>query len=127
MGISNTLLLCVLTAFIGSFLVRTQGLQTFNAARESLQKQSVPLKEIFDGICIAISGALLLTPGFFTDVIGFSLLIPQLRQLARDFIASKFEFKTNMHNAGTPSDPDIIEAEYIEVEPEEVNDEDNKP
>ena len=75
-GILQTLLLCVLTAIIGGFLVKKQGLETLFNAQKNLQGGTLPMKEIFDGFCLVVAGALLMTPGFFTDIVGFSLLVP---------------------------------------------------
>lgn len=70
----------IVTAILGSHHVRQQGLKTlFNAKKEAATGQ-VPTQSIVDGIFILISGLLLLTPGFLTDFIGFSFLIPPIRR-----------------------------------------------
>tara|TARA_B100001996_G_scaffold373092_1_gene350218 strand:- start:217 stop:687 length:471 start_codon:yes stop_codon:yes gene_type:complete len=78
-GLLATIGVVVLTAIIGTFLIRHQGIATIKKAQESLKENILPVNEAFDGLCILIAGALLLTPGFFTDAIGFSLFIPSLR------------------------------------------------
>lgn len=76
----NTFLIVIVTAMLGSHFVRQQGLKTlFNAKKEAASGQ-VPTQSIVDGIFILISGLLLLTPGFFTDFVGFSFLIPPVRR-----------------------------------------------
>lgn len=90
-GLVLTLLLCVVTAMIGAALIRHQGLQTVFAAKEALQHNELPINELFDGICLAIAGVTLMTPGFFTDGIGFSLLFPPLRLALRHYLAQKFK------------------------------------
>lgn len=80
-GIISTLLLCVLTAVIGATLLRQQGLRTLFTAQKQIDEGLLPLREIFDGFCLAIAGATLITPGFFTDFIGFMLLLPPMRDL----------------------------------------------
>jgi UPF0716 protein FxsA len=123
-GVLKTLLLCVLTAIIGGLLVRHQGFETLRKAQTSLAQGQMPLDTIFDGICIVISGALLLTPGFFTDIIGFSLLVPVFRSFLRQTIvkSGKFSVHTaqNSHNRSR-ADSDIIEGDYEEVPKEPKN------
>lgn len=120
-GLLKTLLLCVLTAFIGGMLVRHQGLQTLFKAQNNLRTGAIPLTEIFDGFCIVIAGALLLTPGFFTDIIGFSLLVPQFRHIARGFLGKTTHFQqTKPH--GTKSNGNVIEGDYETLD----NDDNNK-
>lgn len=122
-GIGYTLFLCVLTAFIGAALVRHQGIQTLAAAQQSLNQGALPVQEIFDGFCILAAGLTLITPGFFTDGLGFLLLFPPFRVWLRRFVSQRFDFKAS----GYPGpgrghdDPDIIEGEYIEIKDEEEN------
>ena len=68
------------TAFLGTYLVRRQGLAAWNKAQHHMQHQQLPLEEVFTGLCLLVAGALLLTPGFLTDAIGFTLLIPPFRK-----------------------------------------------
>lgn len=79
-GVLPTIGLVILTAVLGSFLLRQQGLATVLRAREKMAGGALPASEMVEGICLAVGGALLLTPGFFTDAIGFICLIPGLRQ-----------------------------------------------
>lgn len=78
-GLVPTLALVVLTAVIGTLMLRAQGLSTFNRARASLDRGEPPVREVFDGACLLVGGALLLTPGFVTDTLGFLLLLPPVR------------------------------------------------
>lgn len=80
-GAVPTIALVVLTAAIGAALLRQQGLATVSQAQLKMQQGNIPLEEIVAGIFLAVGGALLLTPGFITDVIGFSCLIPGLRKV----------------------------------------------
>ncbi len=80
-GLGWTLALVVLTALAGTVLLRAQGLATLGRARTSLDRGALPVREVFDGACLLIGGALLLTPGFFTDSVGFLLLLPPVRGL----------------------------------------------
>jgi len=90
-GALNTILMIVITAMIGTWLLRSQGLQTLQRAQESLNQNVFPASEVFDGLCLIVAGGLLLTPGFVTDVFGFLLFVPwvrkKLREMAWSFLA----------------------------------------
>ena len=79
-GALPTIALVVLTATLGLSLLKRQGLSTLMSARRKMDEGSIPASELVSGVMIAVGGALLLTPGFITDAIGFALLIPQTRQ-----------------------------------------------
>ena len=81
-GLWSTILIVVVTAFAGTTLLRVQGLAVLQRAQESASRKELPMQEVFDGLCLLIAGALLLTPGFFTDVVGFMLFVPLFRKLA---------------------------------------------
>ena len=74
-----TILLTVGTAFLGAFLVRTQGIRTLFNVKEQLAQGQMPAAAMVEGIILLVCGALLLTPGFFSDTIGFLGLIPSIR------------------------------------------------
>lgn len=78
-GAFNTIFLVVLTAFIGILLLKRQGANTLLRARNRLKQAQIPAREMVDGLFLGVAGALLLTPGFFTDVVGFACLIPGIR------------------------------------------------
>lgn len=84
-GALPTIGLCVLTAAIGGALLRQQGLDTLARARRNLDEGHVPALELFEAVALAVGGALLLTPGFATDVIGFACLLPPTRRLLVQF------------------------------------------
>jgi UPF0716 protein FxsA len=79
-GALPTIGLCVLTAVVGAGLLRLQGLQTLTRAQENLNRGEIPAIEMFEGVALAFGGALLLTPGFATDVLGFLCLVPWSRR-----------------------------------------------
>jgi len=79
-GLGPTLATIVLTAVIGVSLLRQQGLSTLYKAQQKMSQGEIPAMEMVEGIMLAVAGALLITPGFFTDTIGFLLLVPILRQ-----------------------------------------------
>lgn len=92
-GAGWTIFLVVFTAVVGAGLVRVQGLSTLNRIQQSMQQGQMPAMAMFEGLALFLAGALLLTPGFFTDAIGFSLLIPPLRRLMIKSILMKSVIK----------------------------------
>lgn len=91
-GAFSTILLIIITALIGSFLLKQQGWQTFNKIQSSIAKAQSPNLAVLEGFIILISGILLLTPGFITDTAGLLGLIPQSRQY---FINNLFKKNAN--------------------------------
>ena len=81
-GLWPTLLIVVLTAIAGTALVRSQGAEAMRRLRSSMNELTDPTEPLAHGAMILFSGALLLTPGFFTDAVGFALLIPPVRDAA---------------------------------------------
>lgn len=86
LGVFNTIAMVIVTAFIGTWLLRSQGLRTLHKAQESMARNVFPVSEVFDGLCLLVAGALLLTPGFVTDALGFLLFVPPLRQYLRHWL-----------------------------------------
>ena len=89
-GAFNTIGLVLLTALLGLILLRQQGFQTLLNARNKLLQAELPTEEIVTGIFLAVGGALLLTPGFVTDFIGFMCLLPFTRRFLMSLIATSF-------------------------------------
>ena len=126
-GVFRTLLLCVLTAGIGGLLVKRQGLEVLFRGRQSMQQGMMPVEELFDGFCIVVAGAMLMTPGFVTDILGFSLLIPPVRRLLRHFVSQKMHFSAGpgygspdspAPDRHTSRQPDVIDVDYQEIKEE---------
>ena len=86
-GFWPTMGVIVLTAFIGATLLRWQGLATLRKAQASLEQNRFPMEEVFDGLCLLVAGVLLLTPGFFTDAVGFFLFVPVFRRFLARHVA----------------------------------------
>ena len=82
-GLWNTVILILLTAIIGTFILKSQGMATLQRAQRNIQKHVFPVAEVFDSLCLALAGILLLTPGFVTDGAGFLLFLPQFRVILR--------------------------------------------
>ena len=80
LGVLPTVLLCIFTALLGATLIRIQGLQTLQRVQEKLDRREMPAVELIGGVILLLAGALLLTPGFCTDTLGFLCLIPRLRE-----------------------------------------------
>lgn len=80
-GAWPTVLLVISTAVIGVILLRRQGLATFQRAQMQLSRGEVPATAMLEGLMLFFAGALLLTPGFVTDSIGFAMLIPPVRRI----------------------------------------------
>ncbi len=79
-GAGLTILLVVFTAMLGAVLVRTQGFSTLTRVQTQLARGNLPAMEMLEGLLLFAAGALLLTPGFFTDAVGFVFLVPPLRR-----------------------------------------------
>jgi UPF0716 protein FxsA len=129
LGLWPTLAIVVLTAFIGSNLLRQQGLATLKNLQGSVSKGENPMDPIAHAAMILVSGVLLLTPGFFTDGIGFALLLPPVRNAvikwgAARILQSNTVVFSNMSQTRAQSAPnrDTLEGEY-----EILDDEPDKP
>ncbi|MEE9493367.1 MAG: FxsA family protein [Gammaproteobacteria bacterium] len=115
-GSLPTVFLVVFTAVLGVLLLRYQGWVTLNNFRQSVSRGAMPAMEIMEGALLLVAGALLLTPGFFTDAIGFALLTPPLRRyFIRHFLSAKIHpagSSTRRSTENRSADPKIIEGEY---------------
>lgn len=127
-GAWYTVGLVLLSAFIGVNMLRHQGLSTLMRARQRMDQGEMPGQEMVEGIVLAVGGALLVTPGFVTDVIGFSCLVPAVRQrlvkslLSRATVITRTQsgqtqFHEEYHSTQGPRDippreGDVIDGEY---------------
>lgn len=116
-GLWPTLAIVVATAIAGTVLVRSQGAQALDRLRRSFNDLEDPTDPLAHGAMILFSGALLLTPGFFTDAVGFALLVPGVRNFLLRKVKERVEIHTvsggNPHwRQSDPTDHDIIEGEY---------------
>lgn len=96
-GAWMTILLVIITAVIGVTLLREQGLRTLMKANQAMQAGKMPAQEMFDGFMLAAVGILLVTPGFFTDGLGFLLLVPSVRKLLMRSLLKNMTFQTHGH------------------------------
>ena len=95
-GVTLTIAVVLLTGASGAWLARTQGLRVLVRLQEALRAAQFPGDEIFDGVLILGGGLLLLTPGFLTDLLGLSVLIPGSRHLIK--AALKGTVRRRMHS-----------------------------
>jgi UPF0716 protein FxsA len=132
-GAFPTISLVVLTAVIGAGLLRQQGLSTLARLQQNMGQGKIPAQEMIEGVLLAVGGALLMTPGFVTDTMGFLCLLPFSRKfIAKNIMkrsADKMKAGVNAQTAGfsyssyhsgdaqqTPYDSDVVEGEFTEVE-----------
>ena len=85
-GVWPTILLTLLSSFVGLQLMRHQGLATLVRARAAVQRNEPPIGELLDGLSILLAGFLLIVPGFVTDVLGLLLFVPWIRRVVRSYL-----------------------------------------
>ena len=93
-GLWPTLGIVILTAILGTYLVRSQGLMALNNLRGSFSRLEDPSEPLAHGAMILMAGALLLTPGFFTDAVGFALLAPPIRSALIAYMRKRINVQT---------------------------------
>ena len=122
-GTFSTMLLIILTAIVGVWMLRIQGISTLMRAQEMLSRGEIPAVEVAEGVILLICAVLLITPGFFTDTVGFLLLFPPIRRsLIMHYLGLKqASQQTDPHSSSpkyttetnTSSPTRIIEGEVI--------------
>ncbi|WP_187428480.1 hypothetical protein ROLI_043980 [Roseobacter fucihabitans] len=119
-GLGWTLITVVFTAILGTWLVRNQGLMAINKLKSSFSDLRDPTEPLVHGAMILFSGALLLTPGFFTDAFGFLLLVPAFRTAVFKAIRARVNVQTfdTGPRQRRNQNGDIIDGEYSEVTPD---------
>lgn len=134
-GLLPTLLIVVVTAILGTYLVRQQGALAMSQLRQSFSELNDPSEPLAHGAMILFSGALLLTPGFFTDTVGFLLLVPRFRSFVMRELRKRIQVQSfvmgqqTMHQKRDPfdtrprgpnsGDPTIIDGDFEEIDPKE--------
>ena len=117
-GAINTVLLIFLTAIIGIYYARIEGLNTIRSGIKNLYENKTPIYEMISGASIAIAAILLILPGFITDTFGFLLIFPTTRKiLINAFIKKKHVNQKNDENNN------VIEAEIVEEKDKDKKDE----
>ncbi len=116
-GAFPTVLMVVFTAVLGVTLIRIQGFSTLQKAQMNMNQGQLPAIEMLEGVMLFFAAICLLMPGFFTDTIGFLLLIPPLRRwLAKQIIASSL---LRAQVSGFRTQGDYFEGEYEDLTPEQ--------
>lgn len=118
-GLWPTIAVVVVTAMLGTWLVRQQGAHALMQLRRSFENLNDPTEPLAHGAMILFAGALLLTPGFFTDALGFALLIPPVRKAVFRYLAGRvkmqsFEMGMQSETRVRPDDG-VIEGEWEDV------------
>ena len=125
-GFWPTIAIVIATAFLGTYLVRQQGMMALGQISQTFQTMQNPVEPLAHGAMILLSGALLVTPGFFTDAVGFALLVPAFRSWAFAFIRARVNVQSSftMHGATYDShnrwsnEDGVIDGEFEDVTPQ---------
>lgn len=132
-GLWPTLGVVIVTAMIGTFLVRNQGAIAMGNLQRSFSELNDPTEPLAHGAMILIAGVLLLTPGFFTDAVGFAFLMPPVRVAVFKYLRARIKVQSFSmgatggvagaaggmphHDPHSNTDPDVIDGEFTEVDP----------
>ncbi len=130
-GAISTILLILATAIIGAALLRQQGLSTLSRFQNNLSSGSLPAQELIEGILLAVGGALLMTPGFVTDAMGFFCLIPLSRKAFATYIMKRSTvqmeagmggsgFSQSQQGAGSSHKDNTYEGEFVRKDDERL-------
>jgi UPF0716 protein FxsA len=116
-GAFPTILLVVFTAVLGAWLLKQQGFATFQRFQENLAQGVIPAYEMVEGPIILVGGALLLTPGFITDIIGFACLIPQSRRKIAQYVIEHYLVQASAHfQQAQTAENNVLEGEFRKEE-----------
>ncbi|NMH60824.1 FxsA family protein [Alteromonas ponticola] len=122
----NTIALVLLSAFIGAYFVRREGVHTLRTAQQKMQSNQLPGQEMLEGLMLVVAGVLLVTPGFITDIFGLLLVLPPSRKLFAKKLkkhlsmqvvsGAGFQSHQFYQSSAQPrrSEEDVIEGEYQE-------------
>ena len=113
-GALNTVSLIFLTAIIGIYFAKLEGIKTMRSGVMNIYQNKIPIYEMVSGASIAIAALLLIIPGFFTDSIGFLLLIPFTRKILISFLVKKQNISSRQEDKKT-LDGEIIEDKKDEL------------
>ena len=114
-GALNTVSLIFLTAIVGVFYARIQGIQTLRSGIVNLYQNKAPIYELLSGASIAFASLLLIVPGFFTDLIGFLLLIPFTRKILFKILINKRSVEGKDSKINKTIDGEIIDRDKDEL------------
>ncbi len=138
-GLWPTLGIVILTALLGTSLLRAQGLAAFGRAQAAMSEGRLPVEEVVHGFCLVIAGALLLTPGFLTDIAGFLLFVHPVRLLLARAAMKWFAKNGTVHvhtsggfgerptaHPSPDKDPTIVDGEAEEVDAPKADNDDTQ-
>ena len=108
-GAISTIILIFVTAFVGIYYAKYEGLNTLKSGFKQLSKNETPAYEIISGAAIALAALLLIIPGFATDVLGFLIIFPLSRKFILGIFTKKFNYKKNEKN-------NFIDGEFEDIE-----------
>ena len=108
-GAISTIILIFVTAFVGIYYAKYEGLNTLKSGFAQLSKNETPTYEIISGAAIAFAALLLIIPGFATDVLGFLIIFPLSRKFILNMFTKKFDYKKNEKN-------NFIDGEFEDIE-----------
>ena len=109
-----TLAFVIITAMIGSVLLRYQGVQTFRNIQRDLQEKRMPTDSLLDGLFIFIAAVLLILPGVTTDIVGLTILIPPLRQLYKTWLIRWFNSRFKLQGFAPPGRTQVIDSHIVD-------------
>ncbi len=117
-SVMHTLALVVVTGMVGTWLTRSQGIQTYRRIQAAFSAGQMPTDSLLDALMILVAGALLLTPGILTDLFGFSLLLPFTRPFYRRWLIKNFKsrvtFKANFGGQPTQQSSEVVDSYVVE-------------
>ena len=113
-GALSTVSLIFLTAVIGVYFAKLEGIKTMRSGVMNMYQNKIPIYEMISGASIAIAALLLIIPGFFTDTIGFLILIPFTRKILISFFVKKRNISSNQESSKT-LDGEIVEDKKDEL------------
>ncbi len=91
LGAFNTIVVVIVTGFLGAYLAKLQGIKTMMRVRDSLNRGELPAEHMLDALLIFMAGIVLLTPGFITDIVGIGILVPSTRSWFKRWLRRKFD------------------------------------
>ena len=115
-GLWPTLAIVILTAIAGTFLIRSQGQAVMMQLRDRMGELQDPTEPLAHGAMVLFAGALLLTPGFFTDALGLSLMVPGVRGKIFNFIRQRVTVQEFQYGSSPRQQDTVIDAEYEDLD-----------
>jgi len=101
-GIGPTIGIIIITGVLGAALTKSQGRRAMQKFKQATNEGRVPAREAIDGLIVLLAGAVLITPGFLTDVVGFLLLVPPVRSVVAGYLGERLKGKIKFVTPGMP-------------------------